>query len=86
MMIVHELGHVLAAWVSGERVFKVVLHPLAISRTDTSHEKHPLLVIWGGVMLGCFIPLVAWALVKAVRLGLFYLFQVFAGFCLIANV
>jgi Peptidase M50B-like len=85
MMIVHELGHVLAAWVSGERVFKVVLHPLTISRTDTSHENHPLLVIWGGALLGCFIPLFAWALVKACRLRFVYLFQFFTGFCLIAN-
>ncbi len=68
MMIVHELGHVLAALVSGERVFKVVLHPLAISRTETSHEMRPLVVIWGGALLGCFIPLVTWALVKAFRL------------------
>jgi hypothetical protein len=36
MMIVHELGHVLLAWASGETIFKVVLHPLAISRTDVS--------------------------------------------------
>jgi hypothetical protein len=85
MMIVHESGHVLMAWAGGERIGKVVLHPLAISRTDTSHERHPLLVIWGGAVLGSLIPLCAWALVKVFRLRFVYLFQFFAGFCLIAN-
>ncbi len=85
MMIVHELGHVLAAWMSGERVLKVVLHPLVISRTDTSHEKHPLLVIWGGAVLGSLIPVCVWVLVKTCRLRFVYVFQFFAGFSLIAN-
>jgi hypothetical protein len=85
MMIVHEFGHVVMAWTGGERVSKVVLHPLVISRTDTSHEKHPLLIIWGGAVVGSLIPICVWALVKAFRLGSVYLFQFFAGFCLIAN-
>ncbi len=31
MMAVHELGHVVGAWLTGGRVAKVVLHPLTIS-------------------------------------------------------
>jgi hypothetical protein len=85
MMIVHEFGHVVMAWASGEKVSKVVLYPLVISRTDTSHEKHPLLVIWGGAVLGSLIPVCVWVLVKALRLRFVCLFQFFAGFCLIAN-
>jgi hypothetical protein len=85
MMIVHEFGHVVMAWVGGERVSKVVLHPLVISRTDTSLEKHPLLVIWGGAVLGSLIPVCVWVRVKASRLRFVYLVQFFAGFCLIAN-
>ena len=85
MMIVHEFGHVVMAWASDERVSKVVLHPLVISRTDTSHEKHPLLVTWGGAVLGSLVPVSVWVLVKAFRLRFVYLFQFFAGFCLIAN-
>ena len=85
MMIVHEFGHIVMAWAGGERVSKVVLHPLVISRTDTSHEKHPLLVIWVGAVLGSLIPVSLWVLVKAFRLRFVYLFQFFAGFCLIAN-
>lgn len=52
MQIVHEAGHVAVAWASGETVERVVLHPLAISRTDTSHDHHPLLTVWGGPLLG----------------------------------
>ena len=85
MMIVHEVGHVVMAWASGEKVSKVVLHPLVISRTDTSHEKHPLLVIWGGAVVGSLVPVCVWVLVKAFRLRFDYLLKFFAGFCLIAN-
>jgi hypothetical protein len=85
MQIVHEVGHVLAAWACGEEVYRVVLHPLAISRTDTSHERHPLLVIWGGPLIGVLLPLGALGLSKLARPGLAYLFRFFAGFCLIAN-
>jgi hypothetical protein len=85
MQAVHELGHVLAALAGGESVRKVVLHPMAISRTDASHDRHPLLVIWGGPIAGVVLPLAALAVARALRSGLFYLFQFFAGFCLIAN-
>jgi hypothetical protein len=83
--IVHELGHVLAAFAGGETVNKVVLHPLVISRTDVSHDRHPLLVIWGGPVLGSLLPLTFLAVARSLHYGRFYLVQFFAGFCLIAN-
>jgi hypothetical protein len=85
MQIVHELGHVLGAWAGGETVNKVVLHPLMISRTDASHERHPLLVVWGGPILGSLLPLVVLVITRFIRSGVSYLFQFFAGFCLVAN-
>jgi len=85
MQVVHELGHVLAARASGEEVYRLVLHPLAISRTDASHDKHPLRVVWGGPVLGVLLPLVALVVTRWVHCRWFYLFQFFAGFCLIAN-
>ncbi len=85
MMIVHELGHVILAWTCGETVSKVVLHPLLISRTDATHDKHPLLVIWGGPALGSLIPLAGLLAAKFIRFRFVYLCQFFAGFCLIAN-
>ena len=56
MMAVHELGHVIAAMMSGGTVVRIVLHPAAISRTDVSPNPVPLLVAWSGPLLGSLIP------------------------------
>jgi hypothetical protein len=85
MQAVHELGHAVGAWAGGETISKVVLHPLVISRTDASHDRHPLLVVWGGPILGSLLPLVLLSISRLIRSGVFYLFQFFAGFCLVAN-
>ncbi len=85
MMIVHEFGHVLHAWLSGGTVAKVVLGPLVISRTDVDPNPHPLLTAWGGPIWGCLLPLFAWMTALLCRAGWTYLLRFFAGFCLIAN-
>jgi hypothetical protein len=81
----HELGHVACAWAGGETVERVVLHPLVFSRTDVTHDRHPLLVIWGGPAVGTLLPLAAWGVSKLTLPDLAYLTRFFAGFCLIAN-
>jgi hypothetical protein len=97
MMSVHEAGHVIGAWLSGGVVSKVVLHPLAISRTDLAHNPHPLFVTWAGPIFGSVAPLAAYLVLRAIPLTLrsklpsprplpgTHLFRFFAGFCLIAN-
>ncbi len=85
MMIVHETGHVVAAWICGERVEKVVLHPIRISRTDVSHDHHPLIVVWSGPVAGSCLPLLALGLARRIGFRAWYVVQFFAGFCLIAN-
>ena len=85
MMVVHEAGHVLAAWLDGARVQRVVLHPLAISRTDVTQPRHPVLVAWGGPLVGALVPLGALGVAKLRRSPYDYLPQFFAGFCLLAN-
>ena len=85
MMAVHEMGHVVGAIATGGTVEKVILHPLAISRTDLSDNPRPLVVVWAGPILGTLLPL---ALAFAARIAEFpwtYLMRFFAGFCLIAN-
>ena len=67
MMVVHEAGHVLHLRLSGGTVEKVVLHPLAISRTDPGENPHPLVVAWGGPVWGCLIPLGVLLLVYGVH-------------------
>jgi hypothetical protein len=85
MMVVHELGHAFNAWSSGGVVSKIVLHPLAFSRTDLSVNPHPLFVAWGGAIWGCLIPLGILAFVHFIARNYRYLFAWWAGFCCIAN-
>ena len=85
MQAVHELGHVVGAWLTGGRVARIVLHPLTISRTDLAENPHPLFVVWSGPALGVLLPVVAWAAVARLRMPGRYVLRFFAGFCLIAN-
>lgn len=85
MLAVHELGHVLAAWSTGGTVTGVILHPLAISRTDVLPNPHPLSVVWAGPLLGVVLPLIVWGLFCAARIPGAFLPRFWAGFCLLAN-
>lgn len=83
MMVVHEAGHVIHAWLSGGTVSRVVLSPISLSRTDLSTNPSPLFVVWGGAVWGTLVPLVLWLAVRRHPLG--FLARFFAGFCLLAN-
>ena len=85
MMVVHEFGHVLGAWLAGVKVTKVVLHPLKLSRTDVAVWPRPAMVVWGGFVWGCGFPLVAFGIVKLLRWLGVYLLRFFAGMCLVIN-
>lgn len=85
MQAVHEWGHVAAAWATGGTVRRVVLHPLAISRTDVAPNPQPLVVAWGGPLIGVLLPLAAWGAAAAMRLRAAWMLRFFAGFCLLAN-
>lgn len=87
MQAVHELGHVVAAWATGGSVTRVVLHPLAISRTDVAPNPAPLAVAWGGPIVGAAVPLLIMVIVRRVRGNspVRDCAEFFAGFCLIAN-
>jgi Peptidase M50B-like len=85
MQDVHELGHVAAAWLTGGRVSKVVLYPFTISRTALADNPRPLVVVWGGPIVGAALPLAVWLTARALRLRGEFVLRFFAGFCLIAN-
>ncbi len=85
MMAVHEFGHVTWAVATGGTVEKVVLHPLTFSRTDVSFNPSPLVVAWGGPIVGVVLPLALLVIFKGTKTSLTYLAQFFAGFCLVAN-
>jgi hypothetical protein len=85
MQAVHEFGHIVAGVVSGGRVAQVILHPAAISYTLLAVNPHPLFVAWMGPTAGAALPIIALIVARALRWRRSYLFQFFAGFCLIAN-
>src|SRR5437016_7173566 len=57
MMVVHEFGHVLFAWLSGGSVARVVLKPLEFSRTELQQNPHALFVASGGASIGVMLPM-----------------------------
>jgi hypothetical protein len=85
MQVVHELGHMIGAKLSGGRVARVVLHPLTISQTQISENPHPLFVEWMGPWVGVTLPMLAAVTVWWWGSRFSYLVRFFAGFCLIAN-
>lgn len=85
MMVVHEAGHVLAAWLTGATVERVVLHPLTISQTILGENPNPLIVSWSGPLVGSLLPLLAWWLSAVLRSGVAPFVRFLAGFCLVAN-
>lgn len=89
MQAIHELGHVLGAYLTCGRIERIVLNPLTISRTDLSENPHPLLVAWAGPIFGSSAPLLLWMAVfcaaKHAIVRLMRLLQFFAGFCLLSN-
>src|SRR5688572_25186605 len=76
-MIVHEFGHVLAAWATGGSVSRVVLHPLQISWSAFVPNPHPQLVAWGGPLLGSLLPVAGLFVARVARCPGLYLFQFF---------
>ena len=84
-MITHEAGHVVGAWVTDGQITRVVLHPLAISRTDVNPNPRPAIVVWAGPGLGCLFPVLTWLVVQWFWPRAAYLVRCFAGFCLVTN-
>jgi hypothetical protein len=85
MQAVHEFGHLLGTWATGGRVTQVVLHPLAISRTDVEPNPSPRIEVWAGPIIGVLVPLAAWFIAQKSNCPLAAWLRFFAGFCLIAN-
>jgi len=85
MQIVHELGHVAGALLTGGRVERVVLELLSFSRTDVEPNPRPLFVVWMGPLIGSAVPVALWLVAQAMKWRTRGLLGFFAGFCLIAN-
>jgi hypothetical protein len=85
MQVVHELGHVAAAWATGGRIAELRLHPLAISYTLLAENPRPGWVAWMGPIAGVALPLLAWITAAWTKIRGWQVARFFAGFCLLAN-
>jgi hypothetical protein len=85
MLAVHELGHVINAWLSGGTVTKVDLPLIGFSQTHVLPNPHHQFTAWGGALWGTLLPLVLWAVTRRCAKAFGFLAAFFAGFCLIAN-
>lgn len=89
MMLVHELGHVIAAWSTGSRVEAVRVPWLGFSQTIVPTTDWPRVVAAGGPALGSALPMLAWLIMRSVprirRGTACAIARFFAGFCLLAN-
>jgi hypothetical protein len=85
MMLVHELGHVLAAWGTGSTVAEVRVPFFGLSQTEIAEYRHGALVVGMGPTVGVAVPLVVWVVARGFRARVEPLSRFFAGFCLVAN-
>lgn len=83
-MCVHELGHILSAKINHGTIEEVKLIPWEFSHTIINNSHHPLMDVWAGPIVGCFLPLVIWLLTRNKNTIRFYTGS-FAGFCFLAN-
>jgi hypothetical protein len=85
MQVLHELGHVLGAVLTGGQVSHVLLKPWAFSRTDLVTNPHPRFVAWAGIIAGIAFPLAIWTASRKMLPGTTPCLRFFAGFCMVAT-
>lgn len=85
MMLVHELGHVVAAWGTGSRVAEVRVPFFGLSQTEIAEYRRAAVVVAMGPIIGVVVPLLVWLVARLSRAGVGPLARFFAGFCLVAN-
>ena len=82
MMLVHELGHVGAACLSGGRIVHLNLYPGQLPSTLVQPNPHPSFVLWAGLLGGWIVPIFGFLLSpRSTRRGA----GCWAAFCLLAG-
>ena len=81
MLVTHELGHMLGAWLSGGRVISISIPVVGFSQTIVHPNPHERFVVWCGPIVGVLLPGVLLLFKRAARTFIGF----FVGFCLIAN-
>jgi hypothetical protein len=79
MTFTHELGHILCGWSCGGCLTSFDLWPWRLPFSIFDPDPRPLITLWGGPLLGVFIPLVIASIVS--RPWAWFI----AHFCILAN-
>ena len=85
MLLTHELGHVVAAMITGGTVIAVELRPGWLPHTLVDPNPQPSFVLWGGFLSGWIVPQMtapAWR-IRAGFVG--PVLRAWAAFCLLAG-
>lgn len=85
MMLVHEAGHILFAWLTGAAVERVSLPIIGFSQTHLGVNPRPVTVAWGGFVVGTVVPFSIWAVAFWRRWKIEPGLRLFAAICLLAN-
>lgn len=85
MLLTHEVGHGVAALLTGGEIVSADLRPGVLGHTLVEPNPQPHWVVWGGFLSGCVIPLGAWGLVRVTVPKLSGDLRLLSGFCLLAN-
>ena len=85
MLLTHELGHVLAAWLTGGTVVRTNLLPWVLPYTLVIPNPAPQGVAWGGMIFGGGLPLIVWLISRFYASAKSVGFAWVAGGCLLAN-
>jgi hypothetical protein len=85
MLALHELGHIIGAWLTGGRVISVSIPPFGFSQTIVHPNPREGIVVWCGPILGAMLPLLAVLVTRAFRGRVPNLLLFYGGFCAIAN-
>lgn len=84
-MFVHELGHVLAAGITGGTIISVELRPGRLSHTLVRPNPQPGVVLWSGFALGWLAPQATAPLWRIERGMIGQALRAWAAFCLLAG-
>ena len=79
MTFLHESGHLICGWASGGTLQSADLLPWHLPYSNFEPDPRPLITLWGGPVLGVFIPLV---IALALRKDWMWFI---AYFCILAN-
>ena len=89
MQLLHEAGHVFAAWWFGIEIVQFHFGLLTVSYTmldESGQTSNALLAAtWAGPIAGMLLPLAFWGVAAAIRFRGTFLLRFLAGFCLVAN-